>query len=66
MESLYKFILHLSFQWDYVFLRVSLMKGVLRLWKKGKLSPLYIGPYEILAIVGAISYCLALPLDLSS
>ena len=30
-----------------VFLRVSLWKGIIRFSKKGKLSPQYIGPYEI-------------------
>ncbi|XP_021683623.2 uncharacterized protein LOC110667170 [Hevea brasiliensis] len=32
---------------DYVFLKVSLMKGVMRFRKKGKLAPQYIGPFEI-------------------
>lgn len=31
---------------DWVFLRVSPMKGVMRFGKKGKLSPRYIGPYR--------------------
>ena len=30
-----------------VFVRVSLWKGIIRFSKKGKLSPQYIGPYEI-------------------
>ena len=30
---------------DWVFLKVSPMKGVMRFGKKGKLSPRYIGPY---------------------
>ena len=33
---------------DYVFLKVSPMKGVMRFGKKGKLAPRYIGPFEIL------------------
>ena len=33
---------------DKVLLKVSPMKGVMRFGKKGKLSPKYIGPYEIL------------------
>nr|XP_009774959.1 PREDICTED: uncharacterized protein LOC104224929 [Nicotiana sylvestris]XP_016436220.1 PREDICTED: uncharacterized protein LOC107762374 [Nicotiana tabacum] len=33
---------------DWVFLKVSPMKGVMRFGKKGKLSPHYIGPYRIL------------------
>ncbi|XP_070003197.1 uncharacterized protein [Nicotiana sylvestris] len=33
---------------DKMFLKVSPMKGVMRFGKKGKLSPKFIGPYEIL------------------
>ncbi|XP_060961023.1 uncharacterized protein LOC133031520 [Cannabis sativa] len=33
---------------DKVFLRVSPMKGVMRFGKRGKLSPRFIGPFEIL------------------
>ena len=31
-----------------VFLRVSPMKGVMRFGKKGKLSPRFIGPFEVM------------------
>ena len=50
---------------DKVFLRVSPWKGVLQLGKKGKLSPRYIGPYEIVARIGPLAYRLALPQALS-
>ncbi|WMV49985.1 hypothetical protein MTR67_043370, partial [Solanum verrucosum] len=32
---------------DRVFLCVTPMKGVMRFWRQGKLSPRYIGPFEI-------------------
>ena len=42
------------------------MKGVMRFDKKGKLTPRYIGPYEILQRVGNVAYELKLPEDLAS
>ena len=41
---------------DRVFLKLSSWKGVLRFDRKGKLSPRYIGPYEILERVGPTAY----------
>ncbi|KAL2250058.1 UNVERIFIED_CONTAM: hypothetical protein Sindi_2479500 [Sesamum indicum] len=48
-----------------VFLKVSPWRGILRFGKQGKLSPRYIGPYEILERVGPLAYRLALPTELS-
>lgn len=45
---------------DWVFLRVSSLKGVMRFDKQGKINPWYIGPFEILRRVGAIEHALAL------
>ena len=47
-----------------VFLKVSPWKKVMRFGKKGKLSPRFIGPYEIIEKVGPVAYRLALPLEL--
>ncbi|XP_050217548.1 uncharacterized protein LOC126668385, partial [Mercurialis annua] len=50
---------------DFVFLRVSPMKGVVRFGVKGKLAPRYIGPYEISERIGDVAYRLILPPDMS-
>ena len=44
-----------------VFLKVSPWKKVMRFGRKGKLSPRFIGPYEVIEIVGPVAYRLALP-----
>ena len=46
---------------DRVFLKISLWKGVLRFGRRGKLSPRFIGPYEIVSKVGPVAYRLKLP-----
>ena len=47
-----------------VFLKVSPWKKVMRFGKNGKLSPRFIGPYEMIEKVGLVAYRLALPPDL--
>ncbi|KAK5785305.1 hypothetical protein PVK06_039876 [Gossypium arboreum] len=49
---------------DKVFLKVSPWKKVLRFGRKGKLSPRFIRPYEIIEKVGPVAYRLALPPEL--
>ena len=47
-----------------VFLKVSPWKKVVRFGKNGKLSPKFIGPYEVIEKVGQVAYRLALPPNL--
>lgn len=47
-----------------VLLGVSPIKGVMRFGKKGKLSPKFISPYEIVKIIGKVAYQLAIPNEL--
>jgi hypothetical protein len=49
---------------DRVFLKVSPVRGVMQFGKKGKLSPRFIGPFEITQKVGKLAYRIALPPDL--
>ena len=50
---------------DWVFLRVSPTKGVMRFGKKGKLSPRYVGQYKILKKIGKVAYELELQAKLA-
>jgi hypothetical protein len=50
---------------DFVYLKVSPIRGVRRFWVKGKLAPRYVGPYQILAKRGEVAYQLSLPEGLS-
>ncbi|XP_016704656.1 uncharacterized protein [Gossypium hirsutum] len=49
---------------DFVFLMVSPGKKVLRFGRKGKLSPRFIGSYQILKRVGPVAYRLELSPEL--
>ncbi|XP_070054354.1 uncharacterized protein [Nicotiana tomentosiformis] len=45
---------------DWVFLKVSPMKGIMRFGKKGKLSARYVGPYRVIQRIGQVAYKLEL------
>jgi hypothetical protein len=50
---------------DFVCQKVSPMKGLCRFKKRGKLDPIYIGPFKILEHKGEVAYQLELPSQLS-
>ncbi|GJW47299.1 putative reverse transcriptase domain-containing protein [Tanacetum coccineum] len=50
---------------DYVLLKVSHWKGMVRFKKKGKLAPRFVGPFEIIEKVGPVAYRLDLPEELN-
>jgi hypothetical protein len=51
---------------DFVYLRVSPTKGIQRFGIKGKLTPRYVGPFEILEVCGLVAYRLQLSLQLAA
>ena len=51
---------------DHVFLRVNPMTGVGRALKLRKLTPRFIGPYQILERIGNVAYRISLPPSLSN
>ncbi|GJS60322.1 putative reverse transcriptase domain-containing protein [Tanacetum coccineum] len=69
-EALYGRKYRLPIMWaeigegDYVLLKVSPWKGVVRFRKKGKLSPRFVGPFEIIEKVDPVAYRLDLPEEL--
>ena len=46
---------------DKVFIKVSPTKSVFRFGKKGKLSPRFVGTFEVLSRIGETAYRVALP-----
>ncbi|GJS37652.1 putative reverse transcriptase domain-containing protein [Tanacetum coccineum] len=50
---------------DYVLLKVTPWKGVVRFRKKGKLAPSFIEPFEIIEKVGHVAYRLDFPNELN-
>ena len=50
---------------DKVFSKVSMWKKILHFGRKGKPSPRFIGPYDILERVEPVAYRLALPMELA-
>nr|GEV78159.1 putative reverse transcriptase domain-containing protein [Tanacetum cinerariifolium] len=50
---------------EYVLLKVSPWKGVVRFGKKGKLAPRFVGPFKITERIGPVAYILRLPKELN-
>ncbi|GJW51000.1 hypothetical protein Tco_0092351 [Tanacetum coccineum] len=50
---------------DKVMLKVLPWKGVVRFGKRGKLNPMYVGPFKVLKKVGEVAYKPELPEELS-
>ncbi|GJY63224.1 reverse transcriptase domain-containing protein [Tanacetum coccineum] len=50
---------------DYVLLKLSPWKGVVRFGKKGKLAPRFVRPFEIIEKVGPVAYRLDFPEELN-
>jgi hypothetical protein len=50
---------------DFVYLKVSPMRGTRRFWVKGKLALRYLEPFKIIDLKGEVAYQLELPPQLS-
>ena len=50
---------------DYVYLKVSPIRGTQRFQVQGKLAPRYIGPYRVVKRVGTVAYRIQLPEEMS-
>nr|GEV98470.1 putative reverse transcriptase domain-containing protein [Tanacetum cinerariifolium] len=50
---------------DYVLLKVSPWKGVVRFWKKGKLAHRFVRPFKITERIGLVAYMLRFPEELN-
>ena len=50
---------------DHAFFKVMPKRGVVRFGKRGKISPRFIGPFEILERIGIVAYRLAFPTSMS-
>jgi len=50
---------------DFVYLKVSPMRNVWRFGNKGKLSPRYVGPFQVLKRVSPLAYKIEMPPNLS-
>ncbi|XP_062203796.1 uncharacterized protein LOC133906004 [Phragmites australis] len=50
---------------EFVYLKVSPIRGTHRFRVRGKLAPRYIGPYEVLQKVGTVAYKIQLPPELA-
>lgn len=51
---------------DEVFLKISLLKGIMQIGKSENLNARYVGPFEIIKRVGGAAYQLVLPPTLAS
>jgi hypothetical protein len=51
---------------DFIYLKVSPMRGTRRFKVKGKLAPRYVGPFKIVYRKGELVYQLELPPQLSN